>query len=255
MQKAISSILIILTSGILFTGLTAQPTIEVDYYKPFESAGGGYLEENISYRLRCNAVRSLFMFLTQENIESSEEDGNGGFEVSIWLGEEEHWLFKDYAIREVTESLTSIQENRYVIDDQLHPMKWEISGETKNIEGISVTKARCAHRGRWYTAWFAPAIPISNGPWKLGGLPGLILEAYDDEKEVVFLFKSLKQIGNLPISLPPSKGRKVSLETYLELNEKETKQYFEFIEARMKSTSGDVDIDFNMKFTSWESLK
>ena len=41
-------------------------------------------------------------------------------------------------------------------------------------------------RGRRWTAWFAPDISISDGPWKFSGLPGLIMEAYDTENHYRF---------------------------------------------------------------------
>jgi GLPGLI family protein len=245
----------ILLFSLMYFNATAQFTIEVDYYKPLEAAGGGYLEENAAYRLHCNPLRSLFVFQTGGTTESAGQLDDGNFELTVWRGDKEHWVYKDFVDQELQEFLVSIQDNKYIIDDRIHPMQWQILQETKMIEGISVTKAKCEHRGRTYTAWFAPSIPISNGPWKLGGLPGLILEAYDDEKEVVFLFKSLRQLEEVAINKPASRGRQVSLATFLELNQQETKQYFEFMEARMKSTSGDFDIDFNVKYTSWESLK
>lgn len=235
--------------------INAQFTIEVDYYKPLEAAGGGYLEENAAFRLRCTPIKSIFVFLTEENVESGSQGSDGNYDLRIWLGDEEHWVYKNFVEKDLTEYLTSIQDNRYIISDEIHPMHWEVLQETKNIGGIPVTKARCEHRGRSYIAWFAPSIPINNGPWKLGGLPGLILEAYDDEKEVVFLFKSLRQLDRAAIKKPDSKGRKVTLPTFLEINKKETTQFFEFMEARMKSTNGDFDIDLNVKYTSWESLK
>ncbi|PHN04780.1 GLPGLI family protein [Flavilitoribacter nigricans] len=255
MNKVILSLLLLIFSILFATDSSAQPVIEVEYYRPLDAADGGYLEGNFSYRLHCNSRESLFVFLTQDDIASDQRNNPGQLSLTIWLGDKEHWIYKDLPGKMLTEFQISIQENKYLIEDEVHPMQWEITPETKVIQGMPVKKARCEHRGRHYTAWFAPGIPLANGPWKLGGLPGLILEAYDDKKEVVFLFKAIRQLERVPISKPASKGRKVSLTKFLDLNKKETKQYFEFIEARMKSNGGDFNIDFDLKYKSWEYLK
>jgi len=79
----------------------------------------------------------------------------------------------------------------YVKED-LPKIEWKISTDTKKIGDYECTKANGIFRGREYTAWFAKSIPLAYGPWKLQGLPGLILEAYDTNKEVYFYFKSIK---------------------------------------------------------------
>lgn len=40
-------------------------------------------------------------------------------------------------------------------------------------------KATTKFRGRTWTAWYALDLPFNDGPWKLHGLPGLILSAHD----------------------------------------------------------------------------
>jgi GLPGLI family protein len=81
----------------------------------------------------------------------------------------------------------------YVLEDKGIDFGWRITEERKSIGGYECIKAVSKpFRGRVYEAWFAPAIPISNGPWKLCGLPGLILEAADQSGEVAFIFEGLK---------------------------------------------------------------
>lgn len=56
---------------------------------------------------------------------------------------------------------------------------WElVEGDTIILEH-PCQKAICHYHGRTWTAFYAIDIPISDGPWKLCGLPGLILRAYD----------------------------------------------------------------------------
>ena len=59
-------------------------------------------------------------------------------------------------------------------------------------------------RGRHWTAWFATDIPVSDGPWKLGGLPGLILEAYDKGHQYTFTAVGLERVAEEPIVFTPS---------------------------------------------------
>jgi GLPGLI family protein len=75
--------------------------------------------------------------------------------------------------------------------DTLHPIQWQLIDESKMIDSLECFKATAFFKGREYTAWYCPAIPIANGPWKLGGLPGLIVEAYENNKDLHFMLTQL----------------------------------------------------------------
>jgi GLPGLI family protein len=74
----------------------------------------------------------------------------------------------------------------YYYSEEIPVQDWVLNDDTLTVVGYICQKATCRFRGRDYTAWFAPDIPINNGPWKFGGLPGLILKVYDTSKEFVF---------------------------------------------------------------------
>ena len=58
-------------------------------------------------------------------------------------------------------------------------MQWTLESEKQTICGYQCQRATCHWRGRDYEAWFTSAIPLKSGPWKFGGLPGLIMMIYD----------------------------------------------------------------------------
>ena len=114
-----------------------------------------------------------------------------------------------------------------------HPV-WELRSDTKEILGYSCQLATCNYRGRVWLVWFTPDIPIMEGPWKLFGLPGLILKANDEKnhysyKAIGLYTKSLQPVGvRLYIKSKPYKLK--SRQEYLQ------KMYKEYIKGNFSSS-------------------
>lgn len=79
----------------------------------------------------------------------------------------------------------------YLYEEPLPALSWERCDSVRTICGYLCRQAKCTFRGREYSAFFTEEIPVSYGPWKLQGLPGLILEAYDSEGRIRFVAESI----------------------------------------------------------------
>ena len=103
------------------------------------------------------------------------------------------YVYKNYPTGQMTiTDRISLQDYCYV--DSLHTQTWTMGDSTREVLGYTCQQAMADFRGRRWTAWFATDIPISDGPWKLGGLPGLILEAYDEGQQHVFTAVGLERV-------------------------------------------------------------
>jgi GLPGLI family protein len=69
----------------------------------------------------------------------------------------------------------------YTYTENAQPMAWKLIDSTKTVCGYVCKKATGEYGGRMWTAWYAPEITVSFGPWKLCGLPGLVMAASDAE--------------------------------------------------------------------------
>ncbi|THV59410.1 GLPGLI family protein [Chryseobacterium candidae] len=85
------------------------------------------------------------------------------------------------------------------------PLNWKIESETRKIGDYKVQKAETDFGGRKWTAWFTTDLPYQDGPYKFGGLPGLIVKVEDDKGDYSFdlmknykiaEFPTLNQFGN-----------------------------------------------------------
>ena len=110
----------------------------------------------------------------------------------------------------------------YKCEDKVSPMQWEISSDTLTVLGYLCQKATTTFRGRQYEAWFTQDIPVNDGPWKLYGLPGLILKANDSEKIFSFDIVGLEHISNTSIDMANQEYINCSRKDLEKLKKKET---------------------------------
>jgi GLPGLI family protein len=87
----------------------------------------------------------------------------------------------------------------YTYTEILEKPVWKIGTETSELGGYSIQKATTRYGGRDWTVWFTPEIPVSEGPWKLRGLPGLILKAETADGEFTLTATSVSRSTNRPI--------------------------------------------------------
>lgn len=113
---------------------------------------------------------------------------------------EQSYLY-DLQKQELTE-VTLVGSDELLTPGVYPDLEWTITEESKTIGGYVCQKAQVSFKGRDYTAWFTTELPFSSGPWKLHGLPGLILEARDAKNEVQFEYSGFEKMdeGVFPIS-------------------------------------------------------
>lgn len=128
-------------------------------------------------------------------------------------------------------------------------LKWEISDEKKTVSGYSSQKAITEYAGREYTAWFTSEIPVSSGPYKFGGLPGLIIDISDKDKDYNFKLIKLKKLDS-PILLENNPN---IIKTEKDVFLKVLKDYEENPFKKMEQSG--IKIDFPDNSRKMEMLK
>lgn len=106
----------------------------------------------------------------------------------------------------------------YLKYEEKPDFNWEITEDTMNLLGFTVQKALLNYGGRRWEAWFAPKIPISDGPYKFMGLPGLILKMNDTK--YYYVFEAISIENPQPddfISMQDENFINITREKYLEM--------------------------------------
>ncbi|MDR0745015.1 MAG: GLPGLI family protein [Mediterranea sp.] len=104
----------------------------------------------------------------------------------------------------------------FIYEETFEKPEWDIISQDTLIVGYNCQKAQTHYRGRTWDVWFTPAIPINDGPWKLCGLPGLILYAKDSKGDFLFECIEIENGGNEAVHFPKRNYIKC---TWKELNQ------------------------------------
>ena len=90
----------------------------------------------------------------------------------------------------------------YVYEEPMKKIVWTlVKGGEREILGQHCRRAECDFRGRRWAAWYAPNLPINDGPYKLDGLPGLILAAESDLGQIRMEAIVIRRAGAHPINV------------------------------------------------------
>lgn len=107
-----------------------------------------------------------------------------------------YYVFKDFPEKKQINFIANLGTYSSINVTEKASFDWKfVEGDT-TILTYSCHKAICSYGGRDYIAWFTPDIPISDGPYKFSGLPGLIVRLSDTNKEHAFELYKLKESNN-----------------------------------------------------------
>ena len=76
--------------------------------------------------------------------------------------------------------------SKYHYTEPIPQLLWTMARGDSTILGYTCHKATTRFRGRDYVAWYTEEIPYPYGPYKFGGLPGLITCIYDTQREHIY---------------------------------------------------------------------
>ena len=87
-------------------------------------------------------------------------------------------IFTNYPEGQIT-TQEMLYPYRYMTDEALEKQEWQLTNAQDSICGYACQSATAKYHGLTWNVYYTEDVPASIGPWKLGGLPGLITKATD----------------------------------------------------------------------------
>ncbi|WP_263601306.1 GLPGLI family protein [Chryseobacterium sp. PET-29] len=143
------------------------------------------------------------------------------------------YIKKDIPSKKIIYYSDEFDEHEYNYEEN-PSFKWEIAKESKEILGFKAYAASTKYAGRKYYAYFTTELPIQDGPYKFCGLPGLILEIFDEKNDHHFL------------AIGISKEKKISIDDHIIKRKYIETSKEKFIEMRKNHTEAPLKRMFEM---------
>ncbi len=186
--------------------------------------------KNAERESKMQHIKSLNV--VKENFEGAIERLNAKQTNEIVIKSNEGISFSIYKDRRKSKVYTTDKNtngSRVLLAEKLPPQDWEILNDTCRVLGYDCQKATTYFRGRQYTVCFTSSIPTNEGPWKLYGLPGLILKAETADGLFSFTAIGLQKASGENLTNDFSELANGKYETC-----KDLKQYQNFVKNKAK---------------------
>ena len=132
-----------------------------------------YVQDSI---MRADLEKQMKAGVSNFNIKRNDAKGKVRYKVT-----------KDYQKNKTYLNVRIGSDSYKVLEDRV--LDWKILPEKEKIGNWEAQKATTEFGGRKWTAWFCEEIPLSDGPYKFKGLPGLIVKISDADNSHVMELK------------------------------------------------------------------
>lgn len=197
----------------LRTGNWAKQMAAVDYMSKQQRDRMMYMWGN---RSEYKSFANLWFSPSGSKYEDSEEKADREDEGYNWR-KQEYTIMRNFETQTIHE-VQYILGKTYIIDDSLHFPNWKILNDMKEVAGHICMNAfyEDSLKMQKITAWYALDLPVSIGPERLGGLPGVILEIDINDGAMVITADKI-ELKPLTTELDPpkkAKGKKIDEAKY-----------------------------------------
>lgn len=197
--------------------------------------------KNYDAKLTFSEQKSCFEYkLFDNDTTTTEREDENGHKTINFPNKNQQTIFSNYKDKKITELKKF--KSTYLVEDTLSFPQWNITYEIKNVNNYQCQKATTFFKGREYEVWYAIEYPTIFGPWKLNGLPGLIILAQDKKSEVYFEATEIQKTDENTCQIDNS-IKKISKNDFDKLINEWQKDYQE----RLKSM-GDRNLKLDVKF-------
>ena len=159
-----------------------------------------------------NAEKMKLAFTPNESLYTYASESGETDDGSYSWRNSELKLYRNFDKDKKTDIMEMLGKT-YVIDDSLHTPTWKIGNQIKEVAGYICMKAETEDpiKKQKITAWFAQDIPVSAGPERYNGLPGLILElSLNDDVVIEATGVTFRKLTPEDLKLPKTKGKKIN---------------------------------------------
>ncbi len=160
---------------------------------------------------------------------------------------------KDYAKKTIS-FYDQFKSVKLMTTDSEAP-RWKIEKEFAEINNMKCQKAVTDYKGRSWEAWFSKDYPVSDGPYKFSGLPGLVVSVKDTGGQHIFNLIQIRKIKTL-FDRVPENSKKMSENEYKKLMKNYTfipEEDFEAFNADPKA--GTIGVQLKDGYTAQYSIK
>lgn len=193
------------------------------------------------------AIRDQAMSDALQEFMKTGADAFGIMQEKGLMPESRYKNQKDFQKRVIT-IWNSNGADRYQYEVDMNDLQWELCDSTATVLDYDCNLATADYHGRKWYAWFAPEIPVQDGPWQLCGLPGLIMKADSEDGEYGFLITGMQECNEpfKPLLIDEDEIYKTKRKSYLKMRDHGRRNRSAQISAM---TGGKVNVNADYKGT------